>query len=72
MENIKESSPFVSWSLWGHVDLGRSRTYMCVFWGWYSAFGVTDVLQQEYGDTKASRRHPVPEDFACTDDVLHA
>ena len=27
---------------------------------WYSACGVTDVLQQEYGDTKASRRHPVP------------
>ena len=45
----------------GSQGLGRSCTYKhFVFWGWYSAFGVTDVLlqQQEYGDTKTSRDIP--------------
>ena len=62
MENTKESSPFVTWSLWGHRDW-VVLVHTSVFWGCISAFGVTDVLQQEYGETKMSRRHPVPEDL---------
>ena len=62
MDNTIESSPFVTWSLWGHRD-SVVFVHASVFWGWYSAFGVTDVLQQEYGDTKASRRHAMPEDM---------
>ena len=54
--------PFVAWSLWGHRDW-VVLVHTSVFWGWYGAFGVTDVLQQEYGYTKASRRHTVPEDL---------
>ena len=50
-------------SLWGHRDW-VVLVHTSVFWGWYSAFGVTDVLQQEYGDTKTSRDIPsVPEDL---------
>ena len=62
MEDTIESSPFVTWSLWGHRDW-VVLVHTGVLWGWYSAFGVTDILQQEHGDTKASRRHPVPEDL---------
>ena len=62
MEDTIESSRFVSWSLCGHTDW-VVLVHTSVFWGWYSALGVTDVLQQQYGDTKASRRHPVREDL---------
>ena len=60
-EHNREPS-FVTWSLWGHRDWVL-LVHTSVFWGWYSAFGGTDVLQQEYGDTIASSRHPVPLDL---------
>ena len=62
MGNTIKISPLVTWSLWGHRDL-VVRVHTGVSWGWYSACGVADVLQQKYGDMKASRRHPLPWDL---------